>query len=101
MFATLTVEENLSLSFRRSRGRQGLLAALDEAYAMFPQLGRRADQIAGTMSGGEQRMLSLSRVLVESPALLIADECRWGWLRSSSTRPMPSSRRSNSRERRC
>ena len=45
---------------------------------MFPRLGERRTQLAGTLSGGEQRMLSLSRVLVEKPRLLIADELSLG-----------------------
>ena len=52
--------------------------ALDEAYALFPRLGERRTQLAGTLSGGEQRMLSLARVLVEKPRLLIADELSLG-----------------------
>ncbi len=78
VFATLTVEENLRLSFRRALGRAGVGAALDRAYELFPALGRRRGQLAGTLSGGEQRMLSLARVLVESPQLLIADELSLG-----------------------
>jgi branched-chain amino acid transport system ATP-binding protein len=78
VFASLTVEENLELTFRRTRGRNGCRAALDEAYALFPRLGERRTQQAGTLSGGEQRMLSLSRVLVEKPRLLIADELSLG-----------------------
>ena len=78
VFATLTVEENLSLCFRRALGRSGTRAGLDEAYGMFPVLGRRKGQLAGTLSGGEQRMLSLARVLVEKPKLLIADELSLG-----------------------
>ena len=78
VFASLTVEENLELTFRRSRGRAGVRAALDEAYALFPRIGERRTQLAGTLSGGEQRMLSLARVLVEKPRLLIADELSLG-----------------------
>ena len=78
VFASLTVAENLELTFRRSRGRAGVREALDEAFAMFPRLGERRSQVAGTLSGGEQRMLSLSRVIVEQPRLLIADELSLG-----------------------
>jgi branched-chain amino acid transport system ATP-binding protein len=78
VFASLTVSENLELTFRRTRGRGGVHSALDEAYALFPRLGERRQQQAGTLSGGEQRMLSLSRVLVEKPRLLIADELSLG-----------------------
>lgn len=78
VFATFTVEENLTLSFRRALGRGGVRAGLEEAYTLFPRLGERRTQEAGTLSGGEQRMLSLARVLVEKPRLLIADELSLG-----------------------
>ena len=52
--------------------------AIAEAYEMFPRLGERRRQLAGTLSGGEQRMLSLARVLVDKPRLLIADELSLG-----------------------
>ena len=78
VFASLTVQENLALSFQRAFGRAGLASGLDRAYELFPRLGERRGQMAGTLSGGEQRMLSLARVLVESPRLLIADELSLG-----------------------
>lgn len=78
VFATLSVEENLRLSFRRSKGRRGVSAALDQAFAQFPALACRRTQVAGTLSGGEQRMLSMARVLVEAPRLLVADELSLG-----------------------
>ena len=78
VFATLSVEENLTLSFRRLRGRSGVKPALELAYEMFPVLGRRRGQGAGTLSGGEQRMLSMARVLVEVPRVLVADELSLG-----------------------
>ncbi len=78
VFATFTVQENLELSFHRVLGRSGVAAGLDRAYELFPLLGQRARQLAGTLSGGEQRMLSLARVLVEQPKLLIADELSLG-----------------------
>lgn len=78
VFASLTVEENLALSFHRAFGRAELAGALGRAYELFPRLGERRAQVAGTLSGGEQRMLSLARVLVESPRLLIADELSLG-----------------------
>jgi len=78
IFATLTVEENLTLAFRRLRGRGGVRSGLDLAYEMFPVLGQRRGQVAGTLSGGEQRMLSMARVLVEVPKVLVADELSLG-----------------------
>jgi branched-chain amino acid transport system ATP-binding protein len=78
VFASLTVQENLELTFRQSRGRAHVAEALDDAYALFPRLGERRKQLAGTLSGGEQRMLALARAMVEKPRLLIADELSLG-----------------------
>jgi len=78
VFATLTVEENLELAFRSLDGTSGVRASLDRAYELIPRLGDRKRQLAGTLSGGEQRMLTLARVLVLRPPLLIADELSLG-----------------------
>lgn len=78
VFGTLTVEENLALSFRQEFGRRAVRDHLDRAYELFPRLGERRRQVAGTLSGGEQRMLSLARVMVLTPRLLIADELSLG-----------------------
>ena len=78
VFASLSVRENLELSFRRELGAGGVGAALGRAYELFPRLGERRKQIAGTLSGGEQRMLSLARVMVNQPKLLVADELSLG-----------------------
>ena len=78
VFASLTVSENLELSFRRELGSGGVNDALAKAYELFPRLGERSKQIAGTLSGGEQRMLSLARVMGHPPKLLVADELSLG-----------------------
>jgi branched-chain amino acid transport system ATP-binding protein len=78
VFANLTVEENLKLAFRQRGGRQSVSGSLDKAYAAFPVLGERRRQHGGTLSGGEQRILSLAKVLVEPPELLVADEISLG-----------------------
>lgn len=78
VFATLTVEENLTLWFRQTLGKARVAEGLDHAYDAFPKLGERRKQLAGTLSGGEQRMLSLARVLVDPPAVLVADELSLG-----------------------
>jgi len=78
VFASLTVEENLTLSFRRALGRRGIPDALAQAYEAFPRLEERRTQSAGTLSGGEQRMLALARVLVLNQRLLVVDELSFG-----------------------
>jgi branched-chain amino acid transport system ATP-binding protein len=78
VFGSLTVEENLTLSLARARSRKEVSEGLDRAYAMFPRLGERRGQHAGTLSGGEQRMLSLARVLADPPRLLVVDELSLG-----------------------
>jgi branched-chain amino acid transport system ATP-binding protein len=78
VFGSLTVEENLTLDFGRSLGRKGISEGLARAYDLFPRLGQRRSQAAGTLSGGEQRMLSLARVLVNPPRLLVVDELSLG-----------------------
>jgi branched-chain amino acid transport system ATP-binding protein len=78
VFASLTVEENLTLAFRQRAGRKLLAGNLDRAYAAFPILGERRRQRAGTLSGGQQRLLSLAKVLVVPPHILIADELSLG-----------------------
>jgi branched-chain amino acid transport system ATP-binding protein len=78
VFATLSVDENLALTFRQVFGRRGCREAIDRSFDLFPRLGERRRQLAGTLSGGEQRMLSLARVLVRGPKLLITDELSLG-----------------------
>jgi branched-chain amino acid transport system ATP-binding protein len=78
VFGSLTVEENLTLDFGRSLGGKRVAEGLERAYELFPRLGERRTQGAGTLSGGEQRMLSLARVLVNPPRLLVVDELSLG-----------------------
>lgn len=78
VFSTLTVEENLTLAFRQRAGRGNLSANLERAYTAFPILGERHKQMAGTLSGGQQRLLSLAKVLVVPPKVLVADELSLG-----------------------
>jgi branched-chain amino acid transport system ATP-binding protein len=78
VFASLSVEENLRLAFEQ-RDRVGMPAEdVTRALEAFPILGQRRRQPAGTLSGGEQRLLSLAKVLIVPPVLLIADELSFG-----------------------
>jgi branched-chain amino acid transport system ATP-binding protein len=78
VFSSLTVEENLTLAFRQRAGRRLLDSNLERAYTAFQILGDRRRQMAGTLSGGQQRLLSLAKVLVVPPQVLIADELSLG-----------------------
>jgi len=78
IFSSLTVEENLVLVFRQRAGRTRVAENLVRAYEAFPILGDRRKQAAGTLSGGQQRLLSLAKVLVVPPKLLVADELSLG-----------------------
>ncbi len=78
VFSSLTVEENLTLTFRQREGRGKLAENLRRAYTAFPILGERRKQMAGTLSGGQQRLLSLAKVLVVPSQVLVADELSLG-----------------------
>jgi branched-chain amino acid transport system ATP-binding protein len=77
VFPRLTVAENLRMAASLVQ-REGRSTAIERAYEIFPQLKIRRGQNAGTLSGGEQQMLSLARGLVVSPLLIVADEMSLG-----------------------
>jgi branched-chain amino acid transport system ATP-binding protein len=74
LFPKLTVEENLLLGAYRTGARVKLGANLEFCFETFPRLRERRNQMAGSMSGGEQQMLALGRALMASPRILIIDE---------------------------
>jgi branched-chain amino acid transport system ATP-binding protein len=78
LFPHLSVKDNLWAQLRFSLPRAQRRDAYDRALEMFPVLAERRRQAAGTLSGGEQQMLSLARVLAAAPKLLIADEMSLG-----------------------
>ena len=74
VFPTLSVEENLDMGGLLPRARAKARQTRAEVYAMFPRLAERHDQLAGTLSGGEQQMLAIGRCLMGNPELIMFDE---------------------------
>ena len=74
VFPKMTVSENLSVGAYRETNKDAIRTRMDQVYATFPRLLERRSQLAGTMSGGEQAMLSIGRGLMAGPKLLIIDE---------------------------
>jgi branched-chain amino acid transport system ATP-binding protein len=74
VFPQMTVLENLEMGAYIERDPRKIRAALDRVYALFPILGERRHQKAGTMSGGEQQMVAIGRALMTQPKLVLLDE---------------------------
>jgi branched-chain amino acid transport system ATP-binding protein len=78
VFANLTVRENLEMGAYTRRDHAGIRADMEMVFGIFPRLKERSRQVAGTLSGGEQQMLAMSRGLMAKPRLLLLDEPSMG-----------------------
>ena len=74
VFPQMSVQENLLAGAYQRKGKAEIFADIDRMYARFPRLRERREQLAGTLSGGEQQMLAVARALMSRPKLLLMDE---------------------------
>ena len=78
VFAKLTVRENLEMGAYHRNDTAAIETDIEKSYELFPRLGERRNQLAGTMSGGEQQMLAMARAMMARPRLLLLDEPSMG-----------------------
>ena len=78
VFAKLSVEENLEMGAFSRSDSQGIKNSFEQVYSLFPRLKERKNQMAGTLSGGEQQMLATGRALMTAPRLMLMDEPSMG-----------------------
>ncbi|RQO53329.1 ABC transporter ATP-binding protein [Paucibacter sp. KBW04] len=77
-FTRMTITENLQMGAYIRSDKAQILADIDKVFSIFPRLKERKDQLAGTMSGGEQQMLAMGRALMAQPKVLLLDEPSMG-----------------------
>jgi branched-chain amino acid transport system ATP-binding protein len=78
VFTRMTILENLQMGAYTSDNKAEILVDIDKVFTIFPRLKERKDQLAGTMSGGEQQMLAMGRALMSHPKVLLLDEPSMG-----------------------
>lgn len=78
LFGKMSVRENLEIGAQLRDDREGIIADMDQIFALFPRLKERIAQKAGTLSGGEQQMLAIGRALMAKPSILLMDEPSMG-----------------------
>ncbi|MGH7325918.1 MAG: ABC transporter ATP-binding protein [Candidatus Rokuibacteriota bacterium] len=74
VFTTMTVRENLEMGAYLERDKATIRASMEYVFSLFPRLGERRRQLAGSMSGGEQQMLAMGRALMMRPKMMMLDE---------------------------
>lgn len=78
VFTRMTITENLQMGAHIRRDNAGIAQDMERVFTTFPRLAERRDQLAGTMSGGEQQMLAMGRALMSRPKVLLMDEPSMG-----------------------